>query len=147
MRLNADYPPVWLGGFLGLAWVVGWLAPHGPPWQTLPGWLLVVTGVTLMGAAALALWRHRTTLDPHGRPGALVSTGAFAISRNPIYLGDALILSGLCLIFDAPLAALILVPGFLGVIAHRFIAAEEARLAAAFPADFAAYRRRTRRWI
>lgn len=147
MRLTADYPPVWLAAFAGLGWLAGRIAPHGPPGQTGIGWGLVAAGLALMVAAAWRMLRHRTTVDPHGQPRALVTDGIFGLSRNPIYLGDALILIGLCLIFHAPLTVPILLPVFVAVISRRFIMVEEARLAAAFPADFAAYRSRTRRWI
>ncbi|MBU3029976.1 methyltransferase family protein [Paracoccus marinaquae] len=147
MRVTADYPPIWLAGFAGLGWLTGQVLPHGPAWQLPAGWAVVAAGLVLMGVAALTMRRHRTTLDPFGQPRNLVTSGVFALSRNPIYLGDALILAGLCLIFRAPFAALLLVPGFVAVIGTRFIAREERLLARDFPKEFAAYRLRTRRWI
>lgn len=146
MRVTPDYPPIWLAGFVTMAWAVGRVAPHGPDWLRAPGWVLITLAMVLMAAAAWVMLRHRTTVDPHGQPATLVTTGPFSISRNPIYLGDALLLAGLCLLFRAPLA-LLLVPVFVTVITRRFIAREEALLAAAFPAEFATYRTRTRRWI
>ena len=80
------------------------------------------------------------------RPDALVTTGPFAISRNPIYLADALILMGLSLRWDAPIGVL-LVPAFVWLITRRFILAEEARLSDHFGAAFDAYRKDTRRWL
>lgn len=147
MRLTLDYPPVWLAGFVGSAWAAGRLWPHGPAGQSVAGWGLVGLALALMLAAILTMARRRTTVDPHGQPSALVTSGAFALSRNPIYLADALMLAGFCLIFDAPLAAILLVPLFAAVITRRFILPEEARLHAAFADRFAAYRSRTRRWI
>lgn len=147
MRLTADYPPVWLGGFVLAAWAAGRAAPHGPDWLARAGLALALAGLALMAWAGLTMVRARTTLDPHGQPGRLVTDGPFRLSRNPIYLADAAVLAGACLAFHAPLAALPLVAGFVAVIGARFIGPEEARLARAFPRDFAAYRQRTRRWI
>lgn len=147
MRLTLDYPPVWLAGCAGLTWITGRLLPHGPDWLRLPGWLLIGAGLALMLIAALTLLWQGTTVDPHGQPRSLVTHGIFSLSRNPIYLGDALILAGLCLVWQAPLAGLLLVPGFMVVIDRRFIAREEARLRQLFPQAFAAYAARTRRWI
>lgn len=147
MRLTADYPPVWLAGFGLAGWLAGKLAPHGPDWIASPGRALIVAGVLLMAWAAWTMHRARTTLDPHGHPSSLVTSGPFRLSRNPIYLADALILAGLCLAFRAPLAAPPLVAGFAAVISARFIRPEERRLAQAFPDAFQAYRRRTRRWL
>lgn len=147
MRLTADYPPVWLAGFAAAGWVVGRIAPHGPDWQSGPGWALVAAGAVLMAWAAGTMARARTTVIPHEQPSRLVTAGPFAVTRNPIYLADVLVLTGLCLVFGAPLAALPLAAGFVAVISARFIQPEEARLAAAFPEAFAAYRRRVRRWL
>lgn len=97
--------------------------------------------------ASLTMRSHRTTLDPFGQPANLVTGGVFALSRNPIYLGDLLVVGGLCFTFGAPLAAALLVPLLMIVIRHRFIGPEEDRLARTFPDEFAQYGKRTRRWI
>ena len=59
---------------------------------------------------------------------------------------DVLILAGMSLILGS-VPGLILVPVLAGVLQERFIKGEEARLAEAFGAEFAAYRDATRRWI
>ncbi|MTD99575.1 isoprenylcysteine carboxylmethyltransferase family protein [Paracoccus sp. YIM 132242] len=147
MRVTADYPPVWLAGFVLAGWLAGRLAPHGPGWLAGWGLPLVLLGLVVMLWAGAMLVRGRTTVDPYGQPRHLVTTGPFRLSRNPIYLADALILAGLCLAFRAPLAAPPLVAGFVAVISARFIRAEEDRLARAFPEAFAAYRQRTHPWL
>ncbi|MFN4059656.1 MAG: methyltransferase family protein [Paracoccus hibiscisoli] len=146
MRLTPDLPPVWLAGFAGVAWLTGQVLPPLalPAW---PGWVLVGAGLLLAAWAALTMARARTTVDPHGQPAALVTHGPFALSRNPIYLADLLILLGLCLMWNAWPAALPLAWAFARVIATRFIAPEERRLVALFPAEYPAYAARTRRWI
>ena len=143
MRLTPDYPPVWLATLAVPGWIAGRLWPHGPDWMRIAGWTLVLAGLALLLLAAARMLARRTTLDPHGAPGALVTDGVFAWSRNPIYLADALILTGLCAAFGAPLAALVLTPAFVAIVTQRFIRPEETRLAAAF----AAYAARTRRWL
>jgi len=99
-----------------------------------------------MIAAVAQMARHRTTVIPRRQPAAIVTTGVFRLSRNPIYLGDALILAGLVLWFDVPVAAP-LVCLFVATIRKRFILHEESGLRTAFPEQFAAYAARTRRWI
>jgi protein-S-isoprenylcysteine O-methyltransferase Ste14 len=99
-----------------------------------------------MLAAVAQMALRRTTVIPRRDPSALVTGGVYAISRNPIYLADALILAGVVLWADVPLAAP-LVPAFMALIQRRFIRGEEARIAAAFGADFAAYAVRTPRWL
>ena len=139
-----DIPPVWLLVFAVLTWFSRAVVSAG-----LPGWLgtaLVFVGLALMVAAVAEMMRKRTTPIPHMQPNALAQGGIFGLSRNPIYLGDALILAGLALRWDAPVG-LILVPVFMWVITQRFIHAEEARLHAAFPDEFPRYAERVRRWL
>ena len=76
----------------------------------------------------------------------LIQSGIFKRTRNPIYLGDTLILLGLILRWEAVLA-LPLVPIFLWILEKRFIIPEENRLRRKFRADFARYCQKTRRWI
>jgi len=143
-----DTPPVWLALFAALAWLQGrglGLVETGGG-QRAAGWALLVAGAALLVAAALEFRRNRTTIMPHETPRALIAGGVYRVSRNPIYLGDALILAGLCLLFGAP-DALWLVPGFMMLITRRFIRPEEARLRAAFGDAAERYMARVRRWL
>ena len=90
--------------------------------------------------------KARTTIIPREAPAALITGGIFRFSRNPIYLGDVLILAGVALIFGS-VPGLILVPCLAWLLQERFIKGEEARLAEAFGSEFEAYMRATRRWI
>lgn len=139
-----DYPPVWLAAFLGASWVVGRILPL--PGLPVTGLVLAGCGVALMVAALVQMMLARTTFVPRKEPRTLVSRGVFAMSRNPIYLGDALILAGLSLYWGA-LLALPLVAVFVAIINRRFIRGEEAVLRQSFGAEFDAYCRRTRRWL
>lgn len=145
-----DIPPVWLVSALVLAWwqprLFGGGLSFGGIWSWYAGVFLVLAGVGLMGAAVWQFQRHKTSVIPHERPSAMITRGVFALSRNPIYLGDVLVLAGLVLIWDAVLS-LILVPVFVVILERRFILPEEMRLSDAFGAAFAEYRKRTRRWI
>ena len=112
----------------------------------LLGGLLVGGGLVLIALAAIEMRRRRTTIIPHNTPAHLVTTGIFARSRNPIYLGDMLILSGLILRWDAVLC-LVLVPVFVWVIERRFVVAEENRMRWEVRAEFAHYERKVPRWL
>ena len=145
-----DMPPIWLAAFLGLAWWQKTYASYGlgfgPVWADLVGGLLVGAGVLLLLLALYEMRRHRTTVIPHRDADRLVTSGIFSRSRNPIYLGDSLILAGLILYWDAVLA-LPLVPIFIWVIERRFVLPEEAGLRRKFRVDFARYAQQTRRWV
>lgn len=142
-----DLPPVWLAGFAAAAWVIGrlWPMPEVPA-LALAGRALIGLGLLLMAAAVVQMVALKTTFIPRQDPSALVTGGVFRLSRNPIYLADAMVLAGLVLHWSA-WPALLLVPLFMAVITRRFILGEEARLEAAFGPDYAAFRTRTRRWI
>lgn len=140
---------------LGLAALLAWLLDRGAPSLrvALPGQpgvaiALAVAGAALMLAAALSLAAARTTLDPT-RPEkstSLVRAGAFAMTRNPIYLGDVLLLAAWVAWLGQPLGLLPLA-GFVAWLDRVQIAAEERALAQRFGPDWQDYRRRVRRWL
>lgn len=144
MKRVLAFPQVWLVIFAGLAFLAGRLAPM--PTAPVPGWALVAAGLALMALAAVTMLRAGATVDPTRPPTALVTQGVFRLSRNPIYLGDLLIVAGLCLLWQ-PLSVLVLVPAFLLVIDRLFIRQEEAWLRARDRAGFEAWAARTRRWL
>lgn len=145
-----DMPPVWLLAALGLAWVqkthFAMGLSFGPGWADLLGGLLVGGGLVLMALALSEMRRQRTTVIPHRDADRLVTSGIFKRTRNPIYLGDSMVLLGLIFYWDAVLA-LPLVPIFVWIIEKRFIEPEEARLRRKFVADFTRYAQQTRRWV
>ncbi|MES2914658.1 MAG: isoprenylcysteine carboxylmethyltransferase family protein [Pseudomonadota bacterium] len=142
-----DIPPGWLVLHLAAAWAVSLVTPASlGGWGRVPGQGLIVLGLAIMALAVVQMVAKRTTVIPRRDPRALVRSGLFSLSRNPIYLGDALILLGAILWLDAVLA-LPLVASFVWLIQTRFIRDEEARLALAFGAEFDLWASRTRRWF
>lgn len=143
-----DTPPVWLVGCLVLAWAMArlWPEPALGAWAGWAGPVLILAGLALIAAAAWEFRRAQTTIVPHETPRALIDGGVYRLSRNPIYLGDALILLGAILLWRAPLS-LLLVPVFVWIVQVRFVQPEEARLAATFPDAYRAYAARVRRWL
>ena len=145
-----DIPPVWLAAALAVAWwqsgQFSYGLSFGGAWADFLGGLLVGAGVLLALLAVYEMRRQRTTVVPHREAQALVSTGIFSRTRNPIYLGDILILAGFILSWDAVLS-LPLVPIFLWILEKRFVLPEEDRLRRKFRADFARFCEKTRRWL
>lgn len=109
---------------------------------------LLAAGIGLMAAAAASMFAARTTINPltPSRASKLVTGGVFRWSRNPIYLGDLLILAALA-VWLGQVANLALLPAFVGYLDRFQIVPEERALAARFGAEYAAYRARVRRWI
>jgi protein-S-isoprenylcysteine O-methyltransferase Ste14 len=145
-----DWPPVWLGAAALAAWFLSvrdpWNLSFGGAWSDLAAGLLIGGGLVLMLLAVVEMRKRNTTVIPHREADHLVTSGIFKRSRNPIYLGDALVLLGLILRFDAPLA-LPLLPIFVWIIERRFIIPEEDRLRRKFRKDWARYAEATRRWL
>lgn len=146
MAKDIDFPPVWLAGFAAVGGVIGRLAPVATPANDTLGAILIVLGLVLMVVAAAQMLIARTTVIPRRDPDALVFGGVFRISRNPIYLADAIVLAGLYIAWDA-LVALPLVAVFVAIIQRRFILEEEARLSRRFGEEYLAYTARVRRWL
>lgn len=150
MKSSIDIPPVWLVLCLALAWAQARFWPlglsFGGPAADFLGGLLVGGGLILMALAVYEMRARRTTVLPHREADHLVTTGIFSRSRNPIYLGDALVLSGAIIAWDAVLA-LPLVPIFVWWIERHFVIPEEDRLRRKFRADYARYCQKTRRWV
>jgi protein-S-isoprenylcysteine O-methyltransferase Ste14 len=144
---DIDIPPSWLALHLAVAWGLSLVSPAVfGGWGAGLGKMLVVLGGLLMAAAVVQMTLRRTTVIPRRDPSHLVTGGVFAWSRNPIYLGDALILLGAILWLDAILA-LPLVASFVWLIQTRFIRDEETRLTLAFGPEFDLWAARTRRWF
>lgn len=109
---------------------------------------LVALGLFFCLAGLVSFRRAKTTINPlrPARASALVSSGIYRVSRNPMYVGFALILLALA----AGLASawsLIGVLGFMLFIGRFQIAPEERALNGLFGEEYSAYQRRVRRWI
>ncbi len=102
----------------------------------------------LAGAAAAQFRRQGTTVDPFdpARASVLVTTGANAVSRNPMYVGMAGLLVANAL-RRGSWKALLPVAAFTLAIDRLQIAAEETALLAHFGADYESYRAAVPRWL
>jgi protein-S-isoprenylcysteine O-methyltransferase Ste14 len=151
-NLEHRVPPPVVGLLVAAGmWLLAGLAPALPMpallRHTLTA-LLVLAGLGCDMAGFFAFRRHRTTIDPmHPRnASALVTGGIYRYTRNPMYVGLALLLTAWAVHLSA------LWP-FLGPVAFvlyigRFqIAAEERALQALFGQAWTAYAARVRRWL
>lgn len=131
------------GVALHLAWQFPW-----PAWQWIStaGLLLTLGGLMMMLWAALTLVLAGTSPLPWLASNALVTRGPFRFSRNPIYLGDFLVLAGIGLWLGIGWLVLAAVAAF-PAITRSVIVYEEAYLAERFPDEWAAYAARVRRWL
>ncbi|MEM6618445.1 MAG: isoprenylcysteine carboxylmethyltransferase family protein [Pseudomonadota bacterium] len=147
---HIDIPPVWTLGAWLLAGALSWALP-APGWAGVEGlrWLgLLWIGIAVLMVlwAGLVFLRHKTPIEPGRTPRALVTTGPFRLSRNPIYL--AMVVSTLGAVLWLGSAVALLVPLALWrVLDRRFASPEEDLLRATFGAEADAYIAKRRRWV
>lgn len=143
------YPPIWL--VIGLLSVFS-LAEFLPSPSFLSaaaqvvGSIVIFVGLLLLLLAGNLFKRADTDMIPFKNVSALVTTGIYRYTRNPMYLGMAAILLGCGLTVGAA-ASLLVAPVFMVIIEIRFIRPEEAMLLDLFPEQFAQYRTDVRRWL
>lgn len=126
--------PVIPGGHVGLARILDVI-----------GLLVALAGQALRVAVIGYRYIVRGGRNRQVHANDLVTSGMFALSRNPLYVGNMLILAGIFIIWNSPLMYLVGVPFFL--LAYRaIVAAEEAYLGRQFGEPYTEYALRTPRW-
>jgi protein-S-isoprenylcysteine O-methyltransferase Ste14 len=144
----APPPLIFLGGLavgFGLeALLPGSSLPDAVAW--ILGAVLVVAGVALLASFNTAFARKGTAVEPWKPTTAIVSTGPYRLTRNPAYVGMALLYIGIAVLSQA-LWALLPLPIVVAVIDRGVIAREERYLERKFGQEYLDYKRRVRRWI
>lgn len=115
------------------------------PWN-LVGFLPLALGVWLNLSADRAFKQADTTVKPFEESSALVKTGAFRFTRNPMYLGFTIILLGTTILLRS-LSPYIVVIGFAILMDQAFIKVEERMLAEKFGEEWREYASIVRRWL
>lgn len=115
------------------------------PWR-LVGLAGVIAGIALNIAADGLLKKVRTSIKPTAQPSVLVTSGPYAISRNPMYLGFGLLILGIAVLLGTA-APLVLAAVFFPIADHLFIRFEESVLEAEFGPAWIDYATRVRRWV
>lgn len=143
------HPPVLLLMNIVGAFLLNWLLPLPFVFSSAlewTGYILVFVGLGFAFSAVSQFGKMHTTLDPHGSVSAIVTSGPYRFSRNPIYLGFVFTLIGL------PLAlgnywGVLLSPLLMILMAQLVIKHEEAYLEEKFKDVYTSYKSRVRRWL
>ena len=143
-------PPIAWGIAVVAGLVLNWFLPLPVVPAVAPAsWL---GGLVFAAALALFVWAIATITRagsnvPTSLPvTAIVDTGPYRFTRNPIYVGMMLGLIGLAIALDSLWLLLTLVP-FAAVIRYGVVAREEAYLERKFGDVYRRYRTRVRRWL
>lgn len=110
--------------------------------------VLAIAGLAFDARSVLDFVRARTTINPlkPATSSTLVTAGLYRVTRNPMYVGMALLLLAWTAWLGTPWA-LLGVAAFVAWITRFQILPEERALAQRFGAEFDAYRHRVRRWL
>ncbi len=142
-------PPIYFFVALVAMFALHYLLPvtllRGAVWLYL-GVALIGGGVLFIVVSARLFDKLGTTIKPFEESTALVVTGPFKYSRNPMYLGMVGVLMGLAVVLGTA-TPVVVIPVFVWLITRRFVQAEEAALEARFGDDYTEYRNRVGRWL
>lgn len=150
LELRIPPPVVALTAALAM-WLSGrWLPEFSSPSTTLTvaGAALALAGLCITVAGIRSFGRHKTTINPlkPHESSLIVTEGIYGWTRNPMYLGLALLLTGwACYLANA--VALLVLPAFMAYVTRFQIIPEERALRQKFGAAFEQYLARVRRWI
>jgi len=148
---NKIPPPV----ILLLSGAIMWLVAHSAfacpvavPFAFPLALLLAATGIVVAASAIRQFRQAQTTVNPlqPDAATALVDHGIFARTRNPMYLGLLLVLSGWGVWLQS-LTNLVVLAVFVLFITQFQIKPEERALQKVFGQAYADYSARVRRWI
>lgn len=117
-------------------------------YQHIAAFTVAGLGAVVALSAVYAFIKLKTTVDPRRpeRARELVIVGIYNYSRNPMYLGILLAISGAALYWGA-LSSILVIIFFVGFIRKYQIEPEEAALRKKFGDQYARYARRVRRWL
>lgn len=150
--LELKVPPVAVvTAFAAAMWLVSVAVPafqFSLPLRHVLALAVCAIGVFVTVSGVVSFARAKTTVNPlkPDTATALVESGIYRLTRNPMYLGFLIALLGWAAFLANALAALLL-PGFMLYMNRFQIAPEEKALSARFGAAFSAYKVRVRRWL
>lgn len=133
-----------IASMLAMAWLPG-SGVVAEPWR-YAGALVLIGGVLIAVIASRQFAAVGTNIVPLTRSSALVTRGAFALTRNPMYLGMLLALVGIAIVLNKPWPWLVPCV-FITILHFRFIRHEEGLMAQTFGEADLQCKQRVRRWI
>jgi protein-S-isoprenylcysteine O-methyltransferase Ste14 len=142
-------PPLLYGVALAIGFLLQWIAPrpimpsNGRYWL---GGILLATGIFLAMRGRRVMEQAGTNVNPTLPSTALVATGPFRFSRNPLYVALTLMYLGLSLLSNA-LWVLVLIVPVMVLMHYGVVRREERYLEAKFSDAYRDYRSRVRRYL
>jgi protein-S-isoprenylcysteine O-methyltransferase Ste14 len=148
----AVMPPLLFLGALIAGALLSYLVPIGPGLGSANGLALTVglifvtLGFALVALSGRSFHRAGTSVVPSEPSTALVTTGPYRYTRNPIYIGFVLAYFGFAIVLTSMWVLLLLIP-VLAVMQRGVVVPEEAYLARKFGDAYRKYQARVPRWL
>lgn len=142
-------PPLIFLLYIFLSYVLHSYFPLPLAWPAFTGLValcFIVSGIGIAAISAVQFWRAKTHIEPWQPATALITTGIFSYSRNPIYLSFILITIGLGCYLKSVWVIVSAIPAALSVYKWVIIK-EEAYLEQKFGESFREYKSQVRRWL
>lgn len=130
---------------LGLDYL--WPLPFLP--QTIQfavGFSIIAVSFVVFGLALREFSRSKTAIDPRKPTTAIISTGPFGYSRNPVYVSMTMLVLGIAIAVDSLWIFVMVIPAVV-VIQYFVILKEEAYLERKFGDEYERYKSAVRRWV
>ena len=117
-------------------------------WGDVFGSIIIIFGIIIILSAIVLFKKYKTTITPlkPSKATKLIVSGVYKFSRNPMYLGLLLVLSGISTILN-PIGGLFLIPLFILYLNLFQIIPEENAMINLFKDEFLEYKENVRRWI
>ncbi len=118
------------------------------PWAILLSAVFLITGFLILAIGGYMFRKAKTTVNPMypERATQLVTSGIFAFSRNPMYIGFLMWLIA-CMIFIGNIINILLLPLYIYLANKLYIVPEEKALETIFANEFREYKSKVRRWL
>lgn len=136
-----------IAGGITFNWIMNFVLPFSLPHGL--GWI----GLILLAAAfGITAWSKNlfetagTNVPPNKPATAIVTTGIYQYTRNPMYLSFMLGFTGLALLAGTPYMLLALAPMFF-ILTNYVIKPEEEYLSEKFGEEYNTYKNQVRRWL
>ena len=145
------FPPLIMAGFAVAMWLMDRYLPVAEwisgDWQRA-GYVVMAAALVIDLWALSLFLRARTTIHPLrlGENSALVVDGIYRLTRNPMYLGLLLLLTGLAVRLGS-VSPFFLLPVFVAVVHRLQIVHEERFLVTKYGRTYEDYRARVGRWV
>ncbi|MBA2486960.1 MAG: isoprenylcysteine carboxylmethyltransferase family protein [Nitrospira sp.] len=136
-----------------VALLLGLLIDFVVPIQVLPrtpalwlGALFILISIPIVVSAMRELDKAKTAIDVRKPTSALVRTGAFQFSRNPIYVAMVMLYLGIASLINSLWICLLVVPA-VTILQLGVIRREEGYLEQKFGEDYRRYKAQVHRWL